>query len=141
MPIAARRIHGLIERLFRRIKTKEVNWINAEVLNSQISNGKVLTILDVRGGDEFVGPLGHIPSSLNIPLGELPQRLTEITTRIDQPFILVCKTDKRSAQAAKLLREASFQDIHVLRGGMDQWNRNGFETESRTMASDNIYGL
>lgn len=132
---------AFLPRLFRRIKTKEVNWINAEVLNSQIRNGKVLTILDVRGGDEFIGPLGHIPSALNIPLGELPQRLTEITTRVVQPFILVCKTDKRSAQAAKLLKEANFQDIYVLRGGMDQWNRNGFETESRTMVSDNVYGL
>lgn len=116
-----------LPRLFSRLKTAETGWIDADELNTQIKAGKALTIVDVRGGDEFVGPLGHIPGALSIPLGEIPLRLTEINARIDQPVILVCKTDKRSAQAAKLLGKASFQDIHVLRGGMEQWNRNGFE--------------
>jgi len=116
-----------LPRLFSRLKTAETGWIDADELNTQIKAGKALTIVDVRGGDEFIGPLGHIPGALSIPLGEIPLRLTEINARIDQPVILVCKTDKRSAQAAKLLGKASFQDIHVLRGGMEQWNRNGFE--------------
>jgi len=113
--------------LFSRLKTAETGWIDADELNTQIKAGKALTIVDVRGGDEFIGPLGHIPGALSIPLGEIPLRLTEINARMDQPVILVCKTDKRSAQAAKLLGKASFQDLQVLRGGMEQWNRNGFE--------------
>ena len=116
-----------LPRLFSRLKTAETGWIDADELNTQIKAGKALTIVDVRGGDEFIGPLGHIPGALSIPLGEIPLRLTEINTRIDQPVILVCKTDRRSAQAAKLLGEAGFQDLQVLRGGMEQWNRNGFE--------------
>ena len=116
-----------LPRLFSRLKTAETGWIEADDLDRQIKSGKDLTIIDVRGGDEFIGPLGHIPSALNIPLGEIPLRLTEINARMDQPVILVCKTDKRSAQAAKLLGNASFQDLQVLRGGMEQWNRNGFE--------------
>ena len=116
-----------LPRLFSRLKTAETGWIEADDLDRQIKSGKDLTIIDVRGGDEFIGPLGHIPSALNIPLGELPLQLTEINARMDQPVILVCKTDKRSAQAAKLLGNASFQDLQVLRGGMEQWNRNGFE--------------
>ena len=118
---------AFLPRLFSRLKTAETGWIEADDLDRQIKSGKDLTIIDVRGGDEFIGPLGHIPSALNIPLGELPLRLTEINARIDQPVILVCKTDKRSAQAAKLLGKASFQDLQVLRGGMEQWNRNSFE--------------
>ena len=116
-----------LPRLFSRLKTAETGWIEADDLDRQIKSGKDLTIIDVRGEDEFIGPLGHIPSALNIPLGEISLRLTEINARMDQPVILVCKTDKRSAQAAKLLGNASFQDLQVLRGGMEQWNRNGFE--------------
>ena len=118
---------AFLPRLFTRLKTAETGWIDAVDLNNKIKIGKGLTILDVRGGDEFVGPLGHIPNALNIPLGELPLRLTEMNARIAQPFILVCKTDKRSAQAAKLLKEGNFLDVHVLRGGMEQWNQDGFE--------------
>lgn len=118
---------AFLPRLFSRLKTAETGWIEADDLDRQIKSGKDLTIIDVRGEDEFIGPLGHIPSALNIPLGEIPLRLTEINARIGQPVILVCKTDKRSAQAAKLLGKASSQDLQVLRGGMEQWSRNGFE--------------
>ncbi len=46
-----------------------------------------------------------------------------------EPVILVCRTDKRSANAAKLLHEAGFRDVHVLRGGMERWNQNGLPVE------------
>ena len=118
---------AFLPRLFGRLKTPETGWIDANELNTQIRNGKALTVLDVRGGDEFIGPLGHIPGALNIPLGDIPRRLSEINAALNSPVILACKTDKRSAQAAKLLGEAGFLDIQVLRGGMEQWNRNGFE--------------
>ena len=36
--------------------------------------------------------------------------------------VAVCKTDKRSASAAVVLREAGF-DADVLRGGMEAWNK------------------
>ena len=93
---------AFLPRLVSRLKTAKTDWIDADELNTQIKDGKALTIVDVRGGDEFTGPLGYIPGALNIPLGEIPLRLTEINARIGQPIVLVCKTDKRSAQAAKL---------------------------------------
>jgi rhodanese-related sulfurtransferase len=51
--------------------------------------------------------------------------LTDIKALHDKPIILVCKTDKRSAKAAALLSDAGFRDVHVLRGGMEQWSRDG----------------
>ena len=64
---------AFLPRLINRLKTAETGWIEADDLDRQIKSGKDLTVIDVRGGDEFIGPLGHIPNSLNIPLGELPQ--------------------------------------------------------------------
>jgi rhodanese-related sulfurtransferase len=60
---------------------------------------------------------------LNLPVGALPNRLMEIKALADRPIILVCRTDKRSAGAAAILREAGFRDVRVLRGGMQQWNQ------------------
>ena len=82
-------------------------------------------VIDVRGPDEFTGPLGHIPHALNLPVGELPDRLTEIKIAKDRPIILVCRTDKRSAKGGGMLRDAGFRDVRVLRGGMEQWNSRG----------------
>lgn len=67
----------------------------------------------------------------NIPVGELPQRLIEINALKDKPVILVCRTDRRSAVAAALLRDAGFRNLRVLLGGMERWNKNGLPIEGR----------
>jgi rhodanese-related sulfurtransferase len=68
----------------------------------------------------------------NLPVGELPERLAEINALKDRPVILVCRTDKRSATAAALLRDAGFRDVGVLRGGMEQWNQKGLPVGRHT---------
>lgn len=119
---------AFLPRLFKRLKPSEIGWINVDELDGQIKGGKAPTIIDVRGRDEFDGPLGHIAGAWNIPLSDLPSQLTQINVRKSHSVILVCKTDKRSAPAATLLKEANVRDANVLRGGMEQWKQNGFET-------------
>jgi len=82
-----------------------------------------VTVIDVRGCDEFSGPLGHIAS--NIPLIELDCRIAELSGLEQAPIVLVCRTDKRSAGAARTLRTAGFTQVGVLRRGMEQWNAVG----------------
>ena len=94
-----------------------------------MTGGAALTILDVRGPDEFVGELGHIPGAVNIPVGDIANRLIEIKALGDKPVIMVCKTDKRSARAAEILRSENFADVRVLRGGMERWNQIGLEVK------------
>ena len=83
-----------------------------------------MIILDVRGPDEFAGPLGHIDGALNIPLPELASRQAEIAA-IGRPVVCVCLTDKRSSAAAAQLVAAGLSDIAVLRGGMKAWREAG----------------
>jgi uncharacterized membrane protein YdjX (TVP38/TMEM64 family)/rhodanese-related sulfurtransferase len=116
---------AFLPRLVRRLRGGGgTQWIEVEELASRLNNGATLTVLDVRGHDEFTGPLGHITGALNLPIGELPNRLMEIKAFKDSPIILVCRTDKRSANAAAFLRDADFRDVRVLRGGMEQWQRS-----------------
>jgi rhodanese-related sulfurtransferase len=109
-----------------------ISWIEARALADRVKREPGPVIVDVRGPDEFHGPLGHVANALNLPVGELPQRLMEINVLRDKPIILVCCTDKRSATAAALLRGSGFHDVHVLRGGMEQWNEIGLPVERRT---------
>ena len=112
-------------RLVKRLRQGSApSWIEAGELANGLGSGRA-TIIDVRAPAEFIDTLGHIETALNIPLGELPGRLTEIKARRDQPVIVVCKTDKRSASAATLLSAAGFGDVRVLRGGMERWRRDG----------------
>jgi rhodanese-related sulfurtransferase len=110
---------GWLGRLFGRKEAGPV-WIDASVLRDRFGRGEAPLILDVRGPDEFEGPLGHIEGARNVPLSELPDHIAEIE-RETGPIVVVCLTDKRSAQAAAALVEAGIRDVAVLRGGMRAW--------------------
>jgi rhodanese-related sulfurtransferase len=45
--------------------------------------------------------------------------------------VLVCRTDKRSAVAARTLRTAGFSQVSVLRRGMERWNQIGLPVIDR----------
>src|SRR5690349_4237938 len=112
---------GWLGRLFGRKEAGAVwSWVEASELRDRLGHGEHALILDVRGPDEFDGPLGHIDSARNVPLPELPRHVAEIG-RETGPIVVVCLTDKRSSQAAALLAEAGMRDVAVLRGGMRAW--------------------
>jgi uncharacterized membrane protein YdjX (TVP38/TMEM64 family)/rhodanese-related sulfurtransferase len=121
---------AFVPRLVRRLRgDAAIRWIETGAVTDRPKENGVTTI-DVRSPEEFTGPLGHIETALNMPLGELPARLTEIRALRDQPVILVCKTDRRSAAAAATLEDSGFRDVSVLHGGMEQWNRDGRPIEN-----------
>lgn len=71
-------------------------------------------IIDVRTKSEFAG--GHIKGSVNIPLDELPKKITELQKK-QQPLITVCRSGNRSGMAKSMLKSAN---IEVYNGG--EWN-------------------
>jgi uncharacterized membrane protein YdjX (TVP38/TMEM64 family)/rhodanese-related sulfurtransferase len=118
---------AFVPRIIKRMRQGKIAWIETDELQRQMTDGAALAILDVRGPDEFVGGLGHIPGAVNIPVGDIASRLIEIKALGDKPVIMVCRTDKRSARAAEFLRDENFADVRVLRGGMERWNQNGLQ--------------
>jgi len=75
-----------------------------------MANGGI--IIDVRSSGEFFG--GHIENSLNIPLGDLPDKLDYLKDK-NQPIITCCASGMRSAGAAKLLSAKGY--TNVVNGG------------------------
>lgn len=72
-----------------------------------------LNIIDVR--EDFEVEHGMIPGAINIPLGQIPDRVGELDS--SKPYILVCKGGVRSANACSYLEEQGF-DVTNLEGGM-----------------------
>ena len=66
----------------------------------QIIKEKRGTIVDVRTPGEFIG--GHVAGSVNIPLQELPHRMSDVKN-LKQPLVLCCASGARSGQATHLL--------------------------------------
>jgi glyoxylase-like metal-dependent hydrolase (beta-lactamase superfamily II)/rhodanese-related sulfurtransferase len=84
-------------------------------------------IIDVREPPEFTGALGHIRGSKLIPLGQLAQRVGEISR--DRPAVAVCRSGARSAQALAILQKEGFSRVANLAGGMLRWRADGCAVE------------
>jgi rhodanese-related sulfurtransferase len=108
-----------LARLFRQSETAPI-WVEATELRRWLAREGAPIVVDVRGPDEFDGPLGHIEGARNIPLTELPAQ-TDALAAEGRPLVMVCLTDKRSSQAAAELIAAGVDKIAVLRGGMKAW--------------------
>jgi uncharacterized membrane protein YdjX (TVP38/TMEM64 family)/rhodanese-related sulfurtransferase len=124
-----------LPRWVRKLKANPIPEVNA--LKRQLDAGEDVLVLDVRGTADFCAEAGHIPGALNVPLEELPNRMAELQDYKQRAIRLVCRTDKRSSQAAQLLVNAGFVDALPLRGGMTAWQAKGWPT-TRQAGKDDI---
>jgi uncharacterized membrane protein YdjX (TVP38/TMEM64 family)/rhodanese-related sulfurtransferase len=99
--------------------------IDVQQLRDRLGAGDELLVLDVRTPEECVGELGHLPQAINIPLDVLAQRVERVAEWMEKPVAIVCRTDVRSAKAARILASQGFADVHVVSGGMTAWNKAG----------------
>lgn len=118
----------LVKRL-RAVPAAVQATLDVAALKQRLDGGDGIVVLDVRGGDEFHGSLGHIAGALNVPLPELAARESELSPHKDRPIAVICRTDRRSAQAIAQLRAAGYTQLLLVPGGMMAWNHSGLPIE------------
>jgi len=79
-----------------------------------------LKLLDVREPHEL--EISALPNAVNIPLGQLAGRLTELDSAED--MVVFCKGGTRSARALELLVSAGFKKVKNLKGGINAWAKD-----------------
>ncbi len=124
LALALLAVVAFLPRLIGRLRQKPM--LNIPELKQRLDAGEDILVLDVRSAEDFVGEQGHIAEAMNISLEELLNRLVELGDYEKRPIILVCRTDRRSSLAAKLLAREGFADVHVAKGGMTNWNQHGY---------------
>ena len=104
--------------------------VTARALFHQLATEAATAVIDVRTSSEWSS--AHIAGSRNIPLDELSHRLDEI----DPPSNLAvhCQTGYRSSAAMSLLRQAGYEHIADVVGGLDAWTASGLPTEQHETA-------
>jgi hydroxyacylglutathione hydrolase len=80
-----------------------------------------VTLLDVRGEDEWRS--GHVPGSVNIPIGKLDQLAPGSFS--ERRIIVHCQTGARAAIAASVLKASGFEDVSMFTGGYAEWTAAG----------------
>lgn len=98
-----------------------VRRLNARELGALLRDSRPSEriVIDVREVHEYT--IAHLPGALNIPLGELPQRLAEIPAT--QSVVFVCRSGARSLRAAAIAAERTSGAAANLEGGLLAWAR------------------
>jgi len=117
-------------------------WLMADLIRnrgdkSQLSpleatlliNREDAIVIDIRDPGEYAQ--GHVPNARHIPAGELARRSGELEKWKNQPLILCCATGARSSSALQTLRQAGFDRLYNLRGGMMEWQKAGQPTSRK----------
>jgi hydroxyacylglutathione hydrolase len=123
-------------------KDAEINRTGAEVL-SQLPKPEPLSpdqvrdltsqtadlryvILDVRSAGEFGA--GHVPGSLNIGLGGQFAMWAGTLIPLTAPIVIVADSESQVAEAQMRLARVGIENVKgYLAGGVDEWQRSGFE--------------
>lgn len=86
-------------------------------LKERVAAGERPIIIDVR--EPWEHEQSQLPTAtLNIPLGELPNRLDELEAYREQEVIVHCKAGGRSAAAKAFLTQQGFPHVRNLLGGI-----------------------
>lgn len=120
-----------LPRLIKKMRGAK-NRLTTQALKNRLDDGEDILVLDVRPIADYAGESGHIPGAKHIPLEEIPSRLFELEIRRDLPIAVICRTNKKSAQAAERLRAEGFANILLVDDGMTGWSGNGYPTEGAT---------
>ncbi len=106
-----------------------IDGIHPELLKEKIDNlNQELAILDVR--EQGVFAENHLLFASNTPLSRLEIEAPRLVPRTSCPIVLCDgghKQSKLAARAAELLSHFGYTDLHVLKGGVEGWQKAGFE--------------
>ncbi|GAB4231123.1 MAG: rhodanese-like domain-containing protein [Ekhidna sp.] len=93
--------------------------ITCEEVKSRIEKGEQFHFIDVR--EEWEHEEQNLGARL-IPLGELPNRISEIEDLKGQEIVVHCKSGGRSGQAKKFMNSKGFTNVRNMLGGILRYN-------------------
>ena len=92
------------------------DFISGAEAKALVEKGALL--IDVRTPEEFAG--GHVDGAVNIPVGDLGERLGELKGKEDTDIVVYCRSGARSATAKSLLESKGFKKVHNM-GPVTAW--------------------
>lgn len=84
-------------------------------------------VLDVRTPEEFAS--GHLPGAINIDYYSEAFRSELEKLPRDTAYCVYCRSGRRSAAAAELMKEMGFRVVYNMLGGITAWQEKGYPVE------------
>jgi hydroxyacylglutathione hydrolase len=101
---------------------EQLGMMSVHDLKSMLDNGDRVTLLDVRGEQEWES--GHIQGAQHLYVGRLEREIDKVP--VGKQFVVYCSTGHRSGVASSVLLRAGFDKVHNLLGGITAWKAAGY---------------
>ncbi len=90
---------------------------------TEMINREEAVVIDIRAISDF--QTGHIINAINVPSNALKNQLDQLAKKHKtSPVVVACRSGTQSAGACKQLREAGFEKVFNMRGGMLAWQND-----------------
>lgn len=99
-----------------------MNRISATELTDLLATRPV-ALLDVRTPAEYES--AHIPGSIRVSLDELHAETDTVAALLPDHAVVVCRSGTRAEQACRALAGTGRDDLRILDGGIQAWERSG----------------
>jgi len=90
----------------------------------EILQARQALVFDIREPKEHA--TGVAEGAVLLPMSQLNQRVNEVPRDPNQPVLLICNTQNRSAKVVEALREAGWTNVRYVHGGMSDWAQRGW---------------
>ena len=97
----------------------QIAEIETSELRRRLQAGEKLQMIDVREDDEVAQ--GMIEGAKHIPLGQIPDRLSEIEKSGE--IVIICRNGYRSERACEYLQQLGYEGCTNMVGRMLQWQQ------------------
>jgi|694.fasta_scaffold49777_3 phage shock protein E len=89
---------------------RQMSQVSSDAAKQYLRKGAV--VIDVRGPDEYAS--GHLPGTVNVPLGELSGRISKVSSDKNHVILLHCQSGGRSGMAAGTLKSLGYTNAYNL---------------------------
>lgn len=104
-----------LSRFFRGYKSLQPAGVTALI------NQENALVVDVRPQADF--QKGHIAGSKNVQMSQFDPESKQLAPAKALPIVLVCQSGMTVSGAAKRLKKAGFERVHILDGGVAAWQQ------------------
>lgn len=108
--------------------TAQVKVISPEEVSEALSANPNLQLVDVRTQEEYGED--HLKTAQNICVTDDDFKEKVAKLNKDEPVYLYCRSGKRSANAAEIMKGMGFKEIYDMDGGFLNWESKGLQTKN-----------
>ncbi len=122
-----------VAMLVEKLKKNPYDSILVDDLSRELQESEKPLVVDVRHPEMFAKL--HITGSVNIPMGALARRDSELPTERDTTIVMVCNVGKTSMSSTLLLKAMGYRNVRSMTGGVTEWVGKGHPTQSTAVGA------